>query len=207
MLDLHRLRAAPLATDPYEHVVVREFVQPAARAAINAEYPHIDGPGSYPLSALTYGGAFAEFAEALAGEAFRQAVEEKFGLDLTGRPTTITVRGRCGKRDGRIHTDTESKIITVLIYLNPTWSNDGGCLRLLRDGSDLDNYAVELPPDDGTLLIFRRSDCSFHGHKPYVGPRRVVQFNWVTKSSSRRIVMMRHWLSSRFKRVRGASRM
>lgn len=200
MLDFAKLRATPLCADPYAHVIVPEFVTADARVRINADYPAIQDSGSFPLSAVQVGGAFAEFARALDGAEFRHAVEEKFSLDLTGKPTTTTVRGHCSKKDGRIHTDTASKIITVLIYLNPTWSNAGGRLRLLRSGTDLEDYAVELPPDDGTLLIFRRSDRSFHGHKTYVGPRRVVQFNWVTSAGSRKFAMMRHWVSARFKR-------
>ena len=59
------------------------------------------------------------------------AFEEKFGIDLNGRPTMITARGRCGTRDGNIHTDAVTKIITALVYMNPHWEEAGGCLRLL----------------------------------------------------------------------------
>ncbi|MCB9851412.1 MAG: 2OG-Fe(II) oxygenase [Phycisphaerales bacterium] len=199
-LDLETLRATPLATDPYEHVIVREFVTPEARSAVNADYPRIEQSGSLPLSALKFGSAFQGLVSALEGDGFRRVVEQKFGLDLTGKPTTVTVRGNCCERDGRIHTDSKTKIITVLIYFNPTWSTDGGRLRLLRSGTDLDDYAIELPPDDGTLLIFLRSDRSFHGHKPFVGPRRAVQFNWVTSERSQKFTMLRHRISSLFKR-------
>jgi len=32
---------------------------------------------------------------------------------------------------------------------------------------------VEVPPSDGTLVAFKRSDNSWHGHKPFSGKRRV----------------------------------
>ena len=54
------------------------------------------------------------------------AVEEKFGLDLGSRPTMVTVRGRSDGKDGRIHTDSESKIITLLLYLNRAWERSRG---------------------------------------------------------------------------------
>lgn len=200
-LNLELLRATPLVTEPYQHVIVRDFVEPEARPAIDAAYPNIDTSGSFPLGALRFGPAFQDLVDELEGPGFREVMAEKFGVDLTGRPTTITVRGRCGKKDGRIHTDTESKIITVLIYLNPPWGQDGGRLRVLRSGDDLEDYAAEVPPEGGTLLAFLRSDRSFHGHKPFVGPRRVVQFNWVTTEHSRRLTTVRHWVSSRLKRV------
>ncbi len=33
----------------------------------------------------------------------------------------------------------------------------GGRLRLLRSGTDLEDYLLEVPPEEGTLLCFRRS--------------------------------------------------
>ncbi len=107
-----------------------------------------------------------------------------------------TVRGRCQQKDGRIHTDTKSKIITVLVYLNPQWEQSGGRLRLLKGKDDIEDYAAEVPPDEGTLLAFRRSGNSFHGHKPFVGERRVIQFNWVTDSGTVWRENLRHRLSA-----------
>jgi SM-20-related protein len=52
---------------------------------------------------------------------------------------------RCGTRDGNIHTDAANKIITVLIYMNPTWEQSGGRLRLLRSPDDIEDVLVEVP--------------------------------------------------------------
>ena len=72
----------------------------------------------------------------------RDAFAEKFGVDLTDRPTMITVRGRCQGKDGRIHTDSVTKILTVLIYMNAAWEAPGGRLRVLRSPTDLEDYAA-----------------------------------------------------------------
>jgi len=74
--------------------------------------------------------------------------------------------------------------MTALIYLNEDWSSTGGRLRLLRNANDIDDYVAEVPPVSGTLLLFKRSDNSWHGHKPFVGPRRTVQINWVTDAAA-----------------------
>src|SRR5581483_906987 len=173
-LNLAAFRATPLVREPFEYLVVPGFLQPRALAAIHGTFPAVKGPGSFPLAELTYGPDFAALMDELQGPAVRAAFEEKFKIDLRGRPTMVTVRGQSQVSDGKIHTDALSKLITVLIYMNPKWENPGGRLRLLRSADDLDDVITEVPPEEGTLLAFRRSDNSWHGHKPFVGPRRVI---------------------------------
>jgi hypothetical protein len=199
-LDLAAFRAARLVREPFDHLVLPGFVRPEACAAINADYPTIEEPGSFPLGQLTFGPGFHGLVDALEGGSMRAAFADKFGIDLSGRPTTITVRGRCGTRDGSIHTDSASKLITVLIYMNPAWEAAGGRLRLLRNGHDLEAVVAEVPPTEGTLVAFRRSDNSWHGHKLFIGPRRVIQLNWVTGRSAANLTGLRHGLSAWAKR-------
>jgi SM-20-related protein len=201
--DMAALKAALLTTEPFSYFVVPGFVRPEACADINRDYPKIAEAGSFPAAQLTYGPSFREFLDELAAEEFRKAFEEKFGLNLSGRPHTITVRGQCSPRDGRIHTDTKSKIITILIYMNSEWEHPGGRLRLLKSSASLDDPLMEAPPVAGTLLAFKRSDNSWHGHKPFSGERRVIQFNWVTSEGDRRVAMLRHHLSATVKRLLG----
>lgn len=200
-LRLDALRATPLARQPFAHLVVPGFVTEAALAGINADYPQVSAPGSFPTDQLVYGKAFAALLAALESDRFRAAFEHKFEIDLSGRPTITTVRGRCGPGDGKIHTDSKTKIITVLIYLNQRWEESGGRLRLLRSAHDLGDVILEVPPVGGTLLAFKRSDNSWHGHEPFSGERRVIQFNWLTSQGNRQIAMLRHQTSASFKRM------
>jgi SM-20-related protein len=202
-LDLDAFRKTPLIREPFEHLVVPGFVREEARPGINADYPRVAERGSFPVDQVSYGSAFQQLLDELENDEFREAFEQKFGLGLSGRPTTITVRGRCDSRDGKIHTDSESKIITVLIYMNPSWEDSGGRLRLLRSGDDLDDFITEVPPIEGTLVAFRRSANSWHGHHAFAGERRVIQFNWVNSERDRRLAMLRHHFSAPFKRVLG----
>ena len=204
MLDLERFRNTPLTSEPFQFLIVPEFVKTAARAAVDKDYPGVARPGSFPLREVTYGPAFAKLIEEMRSDEFRQAFEEKFSVDLTNRPDMITVRGRCSEKDGKIHTDSETKIITILIYMNPAWESSGGRLRLLRSGTNLDEVIQEVPPTEGTLLAFRRSNNSWHGHKPFSGPRRAIQFNWVTSEAVVRREQNRHRLSAWVKKLRGA---
>jgi len=201
-LDLDLFRATPLVRDPFDFLVVPGFVRHEACEGINADYPEISKPGSFPVDEVTFGPKFAELLADLDGGAMRAAFEEKFGLDLREKPSMTTVRGRCSERDGRIHTDSDTKIITVLIYLNSKWEQPGGQLRLLRSATDLEDMIMEVPPIEGTLLAFRRCVNSFHGHKQFVGPRRVVQFNWVTNQNVVDRAMARHRFAIWTKKIR-----
>ena len=75
---------------------------------------------------------------------------------------------------------------------------------MLRSGNNLDEVILEVPPTEGTLLAFRRSNNSWHGHKPFSGPRRAIQFNWVTSEAVVRREQNRHRISAWMKRFRGA---
>ena len=200
-LGIEQFRTTPLVRQPFEHLIVPQFIGPRPLAEINADYPKISTSGSFPVDQLSFGPAFGNFLEELNGDDFREAFEEKFGIELTGRPTITTVRGRCGPGDGKIYTDSATKIITVLIYMNESWDQPGGRLRLLRSSNDLSDIIVEVPPIAGTLLAFKRSNNSWHGHEPFVGERRVIQFNWLTSHGNRQIAMLRHHTSASFKRL------
>lgn len=202
-LDLQRFEQTPLNRKPFEYLVVPEFVKPQVREAISDDYPKVKKAGSFPLSEVTFGPKFKALTDDLNGPEFRAAVERKFLIDLTGRPTMITVRGRCSEKDGKIHTDSKTKIITVLLYLNSKWESDGGQLRLLQSGNSLDDMVLELPPVAGTLLVFKRSDNSWHGHKPFAGERRVIQLNWVTDEEVVRREQGRHRFSATIKKILG----
>ena len=179
ILNLTALERTPLARDPFDHVIVPGFIGPDRLAAINADYPDITGPGNVKLEELRYGPAFADLIAALDGPAFRERISAKFGLDLTELPQTVTVRRFCEKTDGHIHVDHRTKVVTMILYFNEGWDAEGGRLRFLRSVDDIEDYAVEVTPTGGTMLAFRRSDRSFHGHKEFVGERRIVQVAWV----------------------------
>ena len=201
MIDLDRFENTPLTREPFEFLVVPEFVKAEVRRAINTDYPHIEKRGSFPLSEVKYGTAFGELMNDLKSPQMRSAFERKFSLDLSGRPTMATVRGHCSEKDGQIHTDSTTKIITVLIYMNPNWETARGRLRLLRSPDNLDDMILEVPPSEGTLLAFKRSENSWHGHKPFSGERRVIQFNWVTSEDVVRREQARHRFSATLKKV------
>ncbi|MGV8998520.1 MAG: 2OG-Fe(II) oxygenase [Parvibaculaceae bacterium] len=201
LLDIETLRATPLKTEPYDYFVVPNFIRASKFEGVIADFPEINSTGSIPPSALPIKGQFDQLLKELEGPEFRKVIEEKFDLDLADRPTMITVRGNCAKTNGKIHTDTESKIITVLLYMNQEWDKDGGRLRILRSGTDLNDAAEEVSPNGGTLLVFRRANNSWHGHEPFEGPRRAIQLNWVRDEDVVAHEQRRHRFTMFLKRI------
>jgi len=122
---------------------------------------------------------YLKLLEELDSPEFERRVAAKFGVDLAGSRKTITVRRFSEPSDGHIHTDHWSKIITLLVYFNPSWEQEGGRLRMLRCGDDIEDYSAEVAPLGGTVLAFRRSDRSWHGYKRFDGERRMIQMSWV----------------------------
>jgi hypothetical protein len=204
LLDLDRLAATPLVSDPCDHLVAEGLLSAAALAAVGRDFPAIARPGLFPAEAVQGGPAFDRLIAEIRGPRLAAVLSATFGLDLGSLPLMVTVRGHCAAKDGRIHTDSVSKVLTCLLYLNRAdWPAEGGRLRLLRRPDSLDDPIAEVPPTGGTLVAFRRTDISWHGHAPFAGPRRYVMFNWLASETAAAREIARHTLSARLKSVLG----
>ncbi len=199
--DFRRFAATPLQSVPYQHMVLPGFVPRDVAVAAAASFPAPDLPGVLPAPTQMSDDAFGRLLAELRSPAFTRLFAEKYGLPLSTDCLMITLRARTRPQDGEIHTDSESKLVTALIYLNEDWSADGGRLRVLRGPGDIEDMAAEVPPDAGTLITFRRSDRSWHGHKPFDGPRKAIMLNWMTDAAAARREILRHGLSARVKRL------
>jgi hypothetical protein len=200
MLDIEAIKAAEAAHAPFSFFKTQVLSEDDLNQ-VRADFPAIEKPGIFPVKALQYGPGFAALIEAIQSPALAEAVGDKLGVDLRGLPVMITVRGHAQSKDGRIHTDTKDKVATCLLYLNRAWDQGGGRLRLLRNGSDLEDYIAEIPPNGGTFVAFKVSHNSYHGHKPFVGERRYVMVNWLRSEGAHARQLGRHRLSAKVKRL------
>jgi len=184
ILDLDAITAAPTAQSPYPHFSLGGALKPESIPSLMADFPAIAAPGFFPIDDVPVTGAFAALLQDLQDPAFSKAVGAKLGLDLAAHPTLITVRKWSASGDGRIHTDSTSKLATLLVYLNEAWTDTGeGRLRVLRSDKDFNDYTSEISPVVGSVFGFRRAANSWHGHLPFTGERRVVQITWLTDES------------------------
>ena len=179
LLDFEAVDNTPVATDPFHFMVAKNVIPQDMLSQVNADYPQIDIPANFKPENLSYGPSFAQVLEELDSPEFERLIARKFDFDLSQTTKSVTVRKLSEPSDGNIHTDHWSKVITVLLYFNPEWHQEGGRLRMLRGKHDIEDYAAEVVPEGGTLLAFKRSARSFHGYKRFDGERRMVQVNWV----------------------------
>jgi hypothetical protein len=200
-LNWVRLEAATLHTDPFQYVHVTDALIPQAAASLPEEFPVVPYAGSFSLKDAPPGPVLSEVIAELQSDRFRALMSRLFDLDLTEASTTVTLRGESGPRDGFIHCDSKSKILSLLLYLNDDWTRGEGQLRLLRNGSNIDAVAAEISAAMGSLVVFRRTDNSWHGHTPYHGRRRVLQFNYVRGARTGMVSTLRHRLSAMAKRL------
>lgn len=202
LINLDALRDTPLISEPFPYVIVPNFLNEAHIKSLCDNFPDVPGPGSYPNNLLDINNTFQELVDEMESDELRKMVAEKFSMDLDDKPTMMTIRGACRNKDGKIHPDTKSKLITFLLYFNPTWEHEGGKLRILKDSNDIESTITEISPLAGTLLLFKVSDNSWHGHKSYQGLRRAIQMNYVTGQDIIDKESARHHFSAKMKKIK-----
>ena len=201
MIDLDAIARAEVNSEPFRFFAAPNVLNAEDLAAVRKDFPDIRKPGIFPVSELSCGPAFARLIEEIQGPELEEVMAEKYDVDLSALPVMITVRGQAQKKDGRIHTDTKTKFVTCLLYLNDIWDEGGGRLRMLRGSDDLSDYIAEISPNGGTLASFLRAENSWHGHERYVGERRYVMFNWMTSHAALERELGRHRFSAKIKQL------
>ena len=162
-------------------------------------FPDIDSGGSFPSDNLDEG-YIKKLVQELEGDKFRAILEDKLEVDLKDAEVITTLRGFSRAKDGKIHTDSQSKIVTVLLYLNKNWDNSIGNLRLLKKNNDLEDYIQEISSEYGNLVAFKVTDNCWHGFMPFEGKRLSIQLNYIYPKSLN-THKIRHKLSSSFKKL------
>lgn len=201
MLNYNVIDAMDVRMKPYPYAVIKNTIELAELDKLLADFPDIDLPGSIPLTAVEGGEAYNRLIEDLQSERFSEIIAEKFSVPVVEQPRLITLRGQMREKDGRIHTDSKTKLITVLLYLNKGWQDPNGRLRILNNGTDLENYVEEISPEAGTMVIFKVTDNCWHGHTATVGKRLSLQLNYLTGAAAKGKHQFFHGLSAKLKKL------
>ena len=143
LLNLSAIENAPVSTDPYPFFVGQDFLNQDAMDDLRRDFPDIRKPGFLTVPELQLRPSFRQFIDELEGPDVANAISAKLGLDLDPHPRLTTIRKLSQAKDGRIHTDSESKLATFLVYFNDEWdASEGGRLRVLRGPDDFDDMVA-----------------------------------------------------------------
>lgn len=191
LLDPARL-AQPstlVRSEPFPFLIARDQLPEGHAAALVADFPKYSGAGFFPHETRDCGPSINALVEALSGSPFANAIGRALGIETLSRyPTLVTLCRSLNSRHGNVHTDSDSKVVTALVYLMPTWPEHehGGCLRFVADQNNIASLvAPELKPIYGNLAAFKRTTRSWHGHLPFEGERRVIQCAWLTSDAEK----------------------
>jgi hypothetical protein len=177
----HRFQSA----QPFRHVVIDDFLEPAFAARLLDEFPPFDaararneageiggkavvegiralGPAYAALDALVKGQPFLDFVSALTGIPDLLYDPHYFG------------GGTHDNRDGQAldaHVDFNRHPVThahrrlnLIVYLNPGWQAGwGGVLELHRDPRAADDEVVAIVPAFNRAVVFETTERSWHG--------------------------------------------
>jgi hypothetical protein len=210
MLDPARI-AQPGTTvlhDPFPLLVAYGQLPVEAAEALVEDFPQYGSAGFFPYAEDDCGPAVRDLVDAITAPAFADALGAQLGVEKLGSyPTLVTLCQSLNKRHGTIHTDSRSKVVTALVYLNANWPDtSGGCLRFLRKIDDIDALVLpEVRPLYGTIAAFKRAENSFHGHLPFEGERRVIQIAWLTSEEEKQRKTKRGRFSRLVKKLFGAA--
>lgn len=202
LLNLNALRNAPVQTDPYPFFTVDQSILSDDVMNVIKDFPKIQDGGSFNLDDVKYGPQFDRLLKNLDTPEFRKILCDKFDVDVMDLPMMITLRGYSRQKDGRIHTDSKTKVLTILIYLNEEWTAETGKLRVLRSKDDMEDYVAEIVPGPGTLLAFKVTDNGWHGYPAFEGKRQSIQINFLTGEGANRKHRFFHGLSAKLKKLR-----
>jgi hypothetical protein len=204
VIDVEAIRRAPVSREPYTHMLVDNVLNAEVVPALRAEFPNITKPGFLTVDEVEMRGRFKQLIDELESPELSEVMSERMGLDLHPYPRLTTIRKISQAKDGRAQTDGTAKVMTLLVYMNDAWKDDGaGRLRVLYGPDGFEPYKLEVPPTMGTMFAFLRADNSWHGHPPFAGERRVVQVAWVKDEAELARKKRRNSMAQFFKGIFG----
>jgi hypothetical protein len=184
MIDLNRISASRLETEPYRWAAIDRLFSSQDAAALAATFPAdrfkrlatYDGQKDFEYEirclirmgegsisgARQLSGAWLSLANDFLSPAYRAAMASLTGVDLSHAPLEVNAFHYPPGGSHGAHPDHRDKIVTHVLYFNESWNDeDGGCLTILRS-SDPRDIAREVSPLVGNSAVLVRSADSWH---------------------------------------------
>ena len=124
LLDNKKIKQALVDQEffPFFHIE-NAFDENLDPAELVENFPVIKSGGSFHTENLI-DGSIKNLVDELEGDDFKQILEDKFQVDLSNAEVVTTLRGYSRSKDGQIHTDSKTKILTVLLYFCLLYTSD-----------------------------------------------------------------------------------
>jgi len=190
MIDLNRISQHRLETEPYRWAVIDGLFSPADADGLAATFPRdhfkrladYGGEKDFEYEARSLIGMgeqsiarpkklsspWRALANDFLSPAYRAAMSSVTGCDLCTAPFEVNVFHYPPGGSLGAHLDLRDKIVTHVLYFNPSWNDaDGGCLSILRS-SDPRDMVRTVSPVVGNSAVLVRSDDSWHAVSPVV---------------------------------------
>ncbi len=200
IIDYAAIENVSVNQAPYPYFGIENVFAESSHQALLNDFPTINNGGSLPLDAITVEGELARLVDEIKSDQFRQVMAKKFDVDLDDKPIVITARGFSRQRDGQNHTDSKTKLITVLLYVNDGWESPNGRLRMLN-GDDINDCVAEFSSSIGQMIAFKVTDNCWHGYQSYEGQRQSLQINYLVEEKYTNHHVYRHKISAFFKKI------
>ena len=183
--DIQHLRSTYQSAQPYPHIVIDDFLEPAAAAVAMAEFPplapdqwtnylHVNERKFSNTDPATWGPSLRAILDELNSPRFVAFIGDLLGVDnLIADPSLEGGGLHQSTRGGflNIHSDytvhphnrTWQRRVNLLLYLNEDWLPEyGGDLELWS--ADMKRCVESVRPMANRVLIFTTDANSFHGH-------------------------------------------
>ena len=198
MINIDLINNTPLKTQPFPYFSIEQSMLAEKLTDLIQDFPTITRGGSFNKEDLDLSANYEALHNALDSQDFRQALSEKFDVDVTDSPLMLTYRGFSRTKDGRVHTDSKTKLLTILIYFNDGWSAETGKLRILNS-DDMNDIAEEVNPTAGCMIAFKVTDNCWHGYPSFEGTRNAIQVNFLASEAASKKHKFFHKLSAKLK--------
>ena len=198
MINIDLINTTPLKMEPFPYFTIEQSMLDKELVGLIQNFPIINSGGSFNKEDLELSEHYHSLHDSLDSEPFRQALSEKFKVNVITSPIMLTYRGFSRTKDGRVHTDSKTKLLTILIYFNDEWAAESGKLRILNS-DDINDIAKEVNPTAGSMVAFKVTDNCWHGYPSFEGTRNAIQVNFLANEAASKKHKFFHKISAKLK--------
>lgn len=198
MINIDLINTTPLKMQPFPYFTIEQSMLDKELMGLVQNFPIINSGGSFNKEDLELSEHYHSLHDSLDSDFFRQALSKKFKVNVITSPIMLTYRGFSRTKDGRVHTDSKTKLLTILIYFNDGWAAESGKLRILNS-NDMSDIAEEINPTAGSMVAFKVTDNCWHGYPSFEGTRNAIQVNFLANEAASKKHKFFHKISAKLK--------